>query len=317
MLIIDTGCTDPFFNLAAEEYLFREYDAGIFMVYINTASVIIGKHQNPSEEINIKCLRENDIPVIRRVSGGGTVYHDTGNINYTIINNHPAGKKIDFTGYTKTLLSFLEEHGVKAYRGEKNEIRTEGMKISGNAEHVFKSRVLHHGTLLYSANLEMMSDCLAQPEAVIKSRAVRSNRTSVSNLKERIKGVKDAEDLKDLLKEYVLRSEPGSEYYDLNNNEITRINRLKYDKFMTWEWNFAYGPEYTVSNVVRVNDLNVDVEIKVSRGIITDCSIRGTGDWTRLQSLLKGKRHRYEDIEQTLESLLLATDSDTVYGFLM
>ncbi|HCC71598.1 MAG TPA: hypothetical protein DEQ09_10680 [Bacteroidales bacterium] len=316
MLIVDTGTTDPWFNLAAEEYFFRESDSEVFMVYLNDRSVIIGKHQNPVEEANLKFLRENNIPLIRRISGGGAVYHDKGNLNYTYIRNSPDGKQLNFKEYTRLLISFFNKYDVKAYAGEKNEIRTAGFKISGNAEHVFKNRVLHHGTILFSADLEMMSKCLSVSNAVIESRSVKSNRTNVCNLEGEMKNVSNIRELKSGLIEYVSASNHFSELWSPGEKDIKRIDIIKKEKFSTWEWNFAYGPKFTFINKFLIGDEDAEVELKVSKGIIKECNFTGPPGWKKLESFLPGTRYRYEDIEEIMKENNLFTGAYLIYNFL-
>jgi len=317
MLIIDNSSTDPWFNLAAEEYLFREFKADIFMVYINARSVIIGKHQNPLGELNARFLEENNIPLIRRISGGGTVYHDEGNVNYTLIRNTEDGKQVNFSEYTEPVISFLKKEGVDAYRGEKNEIRRGEYKVSGNAEHVFKDRVLHHGTLLFSADLDLMSRCLQQPDAEISSRAVKSNRSSVANLEEYMKGINTVDDLARKLLDHTRTVFTGSKSYALSEEDVENINDLKQNKFMSWEWNYAWGPDYTFSKTFRIGKEEATVWLEVSKGIIRTCKFTGPPEWKKVESLLTGKRHSYDDIANLLNTGMPVADRDLIYNFIM
>ncbi len=317
MLIINNNIYDPWFNLAAEEYLFRNYTGNIFMLYINSRSVIIGKHQNPAEEVNARCLRENNIPLVRRISGGGAVYHDEGNLNYTYIRNTSDGKQIDFSACNMPIISFLQEQGVDAYSGEKNEIRIDGMKLSGNAEHVFKNRVLHHGTILFSANLELMSRCLERTAAVITSRAVQSNRTSVCNLQDRMPGIAGISELKEKLLDHISLTNPDSEPYKFNGSDIENIRKIKKEKFTTWEWNYAWGPEYTFSKKIIIRGNQSDIQMKVSKGIISECKFSGPAPWKKVEYLLLGARHNYDDIARVMKDNRLTSDSDLIYNFLM
>ncbi len=317
MLIIDNNIRDPWFNLAAEEYLFRSFTANIFMVYINSRSVIIGKHQNPAEEVNLKCIKENNIPLIRRISGGGTVYHDEGNLNYTYISNTADGKQIDFSKYTMTVISFLQNQGIDAYAGEKNEIRTGGLKISGNAEHVFKNRVLHHGTLLFSANLELMSRCLERGDAIITSRAVQSNPADVCNLKESIPGIKGIKEFKERLLDYISINNNEYESYIFNNADIENITKIKQEKFTSWEWNFAWGPDYTFSKKFNIEEDHSELIMKVSKGIINECKFVGPAHWKKVETILPGIRHNYDDIARVMRDNSLTSDIDLIYNFIM
>ncbi|MDT8401885.1 MAG: lipoate--protein ligase [Bacteroidales bacterium] len=317
MLIIDNNSTDPWFNLAAEEYLFRNFEADIFMVYINARSVIIGKHQNPLGEVNARFLEENNIPLIRRISGGGTVYHDEGNINYTLIRNTEDGKQANFSEYTLPVISFLKKEGVDAYRGDKNEIRTGDYKVSGNAEHVFKNRVLHHGTLLFSADLELMSRCLQQPDAEISSRGVKSNRSRVANLEGYMEGVNSTGHLGMKLIEHIKTVFPNSESYELSEEDDNNINDLKNNKFMSWEWNYAWGPDYTFAKTFRIGQEEATVRLEVSKGMIRICKFTGPFSWKKIESLLPGTRHSYDDIANLLTTKMTVEDRDLIYNFIM
>lgn len=317
MLIIDNKISDPWFNLAAEEYLFRNFTGDIFMVYVNARLVVIGKHQNPLEEVNPRCLREENIPLIRRISGGGAVYHDEGNLNYTYISNTPEGKEINFSAYTRPIISFLKTLGIDAYAGEKNEIRTGVFKISGNAEHVFKRRVLHHGTILFSADLELMSRCLEKTGALINSRAVQSNRDRVCNLEKRMSGIRDIGQLKTQLLHYMSLTSPNSESYILTGKDIKDIKKISEEKFRTWEWNYAWGPDYTFSKTFSIGEYQLDLKMEISKGIIRECKLSGPSSWKKLEYLLRGKRHNYDNIARVITGNGLTSDSDLIYNFLM
>ena len=182
MLCINLETNDPFFNLALEEHYFRTRTDDFFIVNINSPSIIIGKHQIANEEVNNRFVESRGVPVIRRISGGGTVYHDQGNINFAFISSGEPGAMVNFKKHTSPVTAFLNSLDVDARLEGKNDIRTGGLKISGNAEHVFKNRVLHHGTLLFNSTLTDLRDSLLMTEGRYTSRAVASNRTSVTNL---------------------------------------------------------------------------------------------------------------------------------------
>ena len=154
MLILDSPYTDPRYNIAAEEYLLKETGEDYAFFYINEPSIIIGKHQNAYAEVNLDYVRQNHIKVIRRISGGGTVWHDRGNLNFSFILKGEEGKQVNFRGYAQPVVDFLDELGVEASFGPRNEILVGDLKISGNAEHIHRKRVLHHGTLLFDSDLD-------------------------------------------------------------------------------------------------------------------------------------------------------------------
>ena len=153
---------------------------------INDPSVIIGKHQAAHREVNTKFVTENKIPVIRRISGGGTVFHDQGNLNFTFIRQSEEGKQVDFRKYTRPVIDFLVSLGIDAKFEGKNDIKVDGLKISGNAEHVHRNRVLHHGTLLFSSSIDMLRNSIRTDKSCYTTRAVGSNPSSVMNLSEKL-----------------------------------------------------------------------------------------------------------------------------------
>jgi lipoate-protein ligase A len=317
MLIIDLISYDPWFNLAAEEYFFSNTDEDIFIVYVNRPTVITGKHQNPAEEINPRCMWEKKIPLIRRISGGGTVYHDEGNLNYTYIKSIPDGKQVNFSEYTGEIIAFLGKHGLDARRGDRNEIRAGKLKISGNAEHVFKNRVLHHGTLLFSADLELMSGCLKKGTALIRSRAVQSNPAETGNLKGLLTGIRDVQELKTSLLDHIAGNNPPAVKHNLTGSEIRSINKLMEDRYMSWEWNYAYGPAYTFSNNFDIMGEPANIRMEISGGVIRSCQFSGPAPWSAVESLLPGTRHYYEDIARMLKENSLTADDDMIFNFLM
>ena len=160
MLCVNQTKTDPYFNIASEEYLLKNFDDEIIMLYINEPSVIVGKHQNTLAEINYTLAKQKGLSVIRRLSGGGSVFHDLGNLNFTFIKNGTPGKLVDFKGYTQPIVDALNEIGVNAEFGGHNSLLIGGKKFSGNAEHIYKNRVMHHGTILFSTNLENLAEVL-------------------------------------------------------------------------------------------------------------------------------------------------------------
>ena len=187
MICIKSDSNDPYFNLAAEEYLLKERKEDIYFQYINAPSVVIGKHQNALSEINLDYMNKNEILLARRISGGGAVYHDDGNLNYSFLTSEEAGDLIQFKKYTAPVIEILRLLGVEARLGKRNEILTDGGKISGTASHVYKNRTLHHGTLLFNSDLEKLAKCLYVDSSRIKDKAVKSVRSEVVNISDLLK----------------------------------------------------------------------------------------------------------------------------------
>jgi len=177
MIGILSRSRNVFFNLAVEEYLLKQKTDDVFMLWQSGISVVVGKHQNTYAEINHAYIREHQIPVVRRLSGGGAVFHGPGNLNFTFIQNGEPGKMVNFRKFVTPVIEYLKTLGLSAEIGTQNEILIGGVKISGNAEHIFKKRVLHHGTLLFNVDLSMLKEAIkVVPERYI-GKAVQSNRS--------------------------------------------------------------------------------------------------------------------------------------------
>ncbi len=204
MFCINLQTTDPFFNLAVDEYLLRNSKEDYLILGVNSPSVIIGKHQVAHREADTKFVSENGIPVISRISGGGTVYHDPGNLNFSFISQSTAGRQVDFRNTYLPVTEFLASAGVMADFEGKSDLKVNGLKISGNAEHVYRERVLHHGTLLFNTRLDVLKGSLRDDTSRYSTRAVDSNPSSVMNLKDVMNQIKDIEVLKSRMLTYFI-----------------------------------------------------------------------------------------------------------------
>ena len=184
MILIHRTDTDPYFNIAAEEYVLKHIDEDVFMLWTNTPSVIVGKHQVTVAEANITYTHRHNIPVIRRISGGGTVYHDEGNLNYSLVVRGEKGKLVDYHKYSSTIINALQRQGLNASLEGKSNLVVDGLKFSGNAEHVYRDRVLHHGTILFDSDLEQLRKCIRPLHDHYNDRSVRSKDSRIINLRE-------------------------------------------------------------------------------------------------------------------------------------
>jgi lipoate-protein ligase A len=296
MILIDTLTTDPGLNLSAEEYFFRQSGEDITLLYINDPSVIVGKHQNPFEEINYQYVTEKGIPVIRRLSGGGTVYHDHGNLNFTFIVNSDYGKQVSFNRFIEPVTEYLKGFGVGTEVGEKHEVRTGGLKFSGNAAHIFRNRSLHHGTLLFSSQLDDLREALSRGEASFDSRSVPSNRTSVVNLGNQMPGIGNTFKLKESLGSFLLDYFPGATSRSIDDSEMEAVIQLADEKYRSRKWNLGYGPSFLLRNSMVAEGKEWIVNIKVEKGIITECRVEGSADNGILTKALMGREYCWEEV---------------------
>jgi len=254
------------------------------------------------------------IPVIRRISGGGAVYHDHGNLNFTFIRNSEQGKQVDFAFYTKPVIGFLASVGIEAVFGGKNDITVNGLKVSGNAENVFRERVLHHGTLLFDASVENMRSSLKPSNGNYSSRGVESNRTSVQNLKGMGKMPRSIEDLSMMMIDYFRNNFSALYDFALTDTELQDIRSAAETKYKVWEWNFGYGPPYTFTSRFVASGKNCSCRFVVKDGIIWESEITGTDCMVAAGKKLIGCRHMYDDIARLLRYENISVTEEEIYN---
>ncbi|MFZ5940101.1 MAG: lipoate--protein ligase [Bacteroidota bacterium] len=297
--------TDPYFNLAAEEYLLKATTDEYFMLWQNEPSIIVGKHQNTLAEINLEVVRERGFKVARRISGGGTVFHDLGNLNFTFITGGEDGDLVNFRKYTLPIVSFLRSLGVEAELSGRNDLLIDGRKFSGNASHVYNKRVLHHGTILFSSVMEDLADALKVNPLKFTDKAVKSVRSRVTNIREHLKREMDVTEFRDRLMSHVIAETGGGELYRYTEEDLREIGKRREEKFSTWDWNFGYSPKYRFEKGIRTAGGIVEVQLNVEKGMIQEISIHGdffnTGEVEELEALLRGTVHDPEAIGKRLE----------------
>jgi lipoate-protein ligase A len=309
MLLLQQTSTNPYFNIAAEEYLLKNFSDDIFTLYINEPSIIVGKHQNTLAEINQEFVRSQSIKVVRRLSGGGTVYHDLGNLNYSFIANGSEGKLVDFKKFTQPIVDVLLHLGIDAQLGGKNDIRIGERKISGNAEHIYKNRVLHHGTLLFSSELDNLNESIRVNPSTYTDKSVKSIRSNVANISDYLKDKITINEFAALVVNQIKQTIPNCSSYNLTKNDNSAINRLIDTKYSTWEWNFGYSPTYELVRQISQEDHVLKVRIHVEKGIITEIKFgvgsSGESNLLDLEQMLTGCRHNLELLTGILRSVNL------------
>lgn len=278
MITIINKSKDPRFNLALEEYVLKylPIKEDIVMLWQNEPSIIIGRNQNTIEEINASFVKKHNINVVRRISGGGAVYHDLGNLNFTFVTDSTKDNLNNFRKFTQPVIDALRVLGVPAEFAGRNDIVVEGKKISGNAQSFWKGRMFHHGTILFDANLEVVQEALNVKIDKIESKGIKSVRSRVTNILPYLKEKMTVEQFEQHLLKFLLGTDDiESMVYCLTNEDLEKINQLKKEKYDTWKWNYGESPEFTVVKEKRYQGGKVSFKLNVIDGIIKDIRIYG------------------------------------------
>ncbi len=294
MIIIKNNSVDPYFNLAAEQYLIDNCDEDVFMLWRNDRTVVIGNNQNAYAEVDREYADTHGITVSRRLTGGGAVFHDLGNVNFSFIIPSD-GKGIDFKKYTAPIIESLKKMGLCAELSGRNDILIDGKKVSGNAQCVRNGKVLHHGTLLYCADLSKVSGVLRVDPAKLQSKGIKSVKSRVANIKDLMDTDMDVLQFMSVIESNFEGTKRG-----FTDTELQEITKLRCEKFATWEWIWGRSKEYTLTAKERFSYGSVEANINTDRGIIKEVSLTGdffgVGDISELTDSLTGIRYEYADI---------------------
>lgn len=305
MLCIYNKSTEPYFNMATEEYLFKNKKDNIFMLWRNNNAIIVGKHQNTLSEINIDYVKEKEIKVVRRLSGGGAVYHDLGNLNFTFITNAEGPNIVDFKGYTQPIIDILQKLGVEAKFEGRNDITIDGKKFSGNAVHVVRNRVMHHGTILFSSVLEKVQDALKVNPLKYKDKAVKSVRSRVTNVNEYLKEPIEIDNFIEMVMEHITEMYPESQSYELSEDDKKSIQVLADNKYSTWDWNYGYQAKYNFSKLIKTEGGSIEIHMDVIDGMILKIKIFGDffskNDVEDIEKVLMGVKHEENSIKEAIK----------------
>ncbi len=310
MLCIKHHSTDPYFNIATDEYIFKHLEEDCFMLWQNDNAIIVGKHQNTLAEVNLDYVKEKSIKVVRRLSGGGAVYHDMGNLNFTFTRTgDDESEMVDFKRYTQPIIEVLQNMGVNAEFSGRNDIVIDGKKFSGNAEHVFKNKVMHHGTLLFSSNMPDISGALKVNPLKYKDRAVKSIPKRVTNIQDHLKEKISVEEFANRVMDHIVATFDDCKPYEFSQDDLDKIQALKEEKYQTWDWNFGYSPTYDFKQGVKTDGGLIEMNMNVKKGIIQDVKIHGdffhVRDIAQIEEALENIPHEETKIREKLSQFNL------------
>jgi lipoate---protein ligase len=310
MLFIDNeNITDPRVNLAIEEFALKHLDINetYLLFYINEPSIIIGKNQNTVEEINAEYVRDQGIHVVRRLSGGGAVYHDLGNLNFSFITKDDGNSFHDFKKFTDPVVKALKKLGVNAELSGRNDILAEGKKISGNAQFSTKGRMFSHGTLLFDSEIENVVSALKVRMDKIESKGIKSIRSRVTNIREHLNEDMTMEEFKEILLTYLFEEFDSIPKYELTESDWAEIRKITRERYANWDWNYGKSPKFNVELSNRFAAGSIDIRLHIVKGIIQESKIFGdffgVGDVSDIENKLNGVRYDREEIEKVLEDI--------------
>lgn len=318
--VMKTNSTDIAYNLSLEEYLFEHEKTGTYLLlWKNQQSIIVGKYQNVYEEVNIPAIEQAQIPVVRRNTGGGTVFHDLGNLNYSYITDYDPGSFAGYDRFIGPLIKTLNRLGVPAEKKKHSDIVVCGKKISGSAQTVKKGRILHHGTLLFDADLLGLRKFLQPTDGHIESKAVKSVRSSVTNIKDYFtdKGM-TLQRLEDELTEGLAEG-ARIEELALEKAAEEAVKKAAEEKYSSWDWNFGKSPDFTFCKESRESKYPVRVQLLIRKGYIAECQIRLKSSEEEkaelIEERLQNLPYRYEVLKQVLK-LLAGSESEKLLYYL-
>lgn len=310
MKFIDNkGITNPMINLAMEEYVLKHIpsDDSYFLFYINSPSIIIGKNQNTLEEINKSYIDAKDIKVVRRLSGGGAVYHDLGNLNFSFITADDGNSFHNFKKFTQPIVDALNKMGVPAELSGRNDIQVGERKISGNAQFSQKGRMFSHGTLMLDSDINEVVNALKVGDAKIASKGIKSIRSRVANINEFLSSPLPMEEFKETILKAIFQEQGQIDEYHLTQSDWDIIHEISKEKYQKWEWNYGASPNFNIIKSKRFPSGTVEVRLDVHQGSINQASIYGDffglGEIQDVEHALLNSPYHREGIENALKDI--------------
>ncbi|NKI20110.1 lipoate--protein ligase [Paenibacillus dendritiformis] len=312
MKFIDNqGITDPRVNLAIEEFVLKHLpleEDSYLLFYINEPSIIIGKNQNTIEEINSDYVKANNIHVVRRLSGGGAVYHDTGNLNFSFITKDDGQSFHNFRKFTQPVIDTLRSLGVNADLTGRNDIQVGEQKISGNAQFSTRGRMFSHGTLLFNSEMEHVASALKVKPIKIESKGTKSIRSRVANISEFLAEPMSIGEFRNAILRHIFGMEPDQvPQYKLTEQDWETIHRISRERYQNWDWNHGSSPKFNVEHSKKFPAGIVDVRMDVEDGLIQRMKIYGdffgVGEVSDIEARLQGVRYEEQAVREALADM--------------
>lgn len=311
MYFVDNkGITDPRINLAIEEYLLKNMDVEkdpFLLFYINEPSIIIGKNQNTAEEINTDYVDSNGIHVVRRLSGGGAVYHDHGNLNYSFITVDDGESFRNFRKFTEPVVRALNSLGVNAELSGRNDLMAEGRKVSGNAQFSTRGRMYSHGTLLFDTDVDEVVSALKVSKEKIESKGIKSIRSRVANISEFLEQPMTITEFRSAILHSVFEGEENVKYWELTEEDWAGIHEISRERYGNWDWNYGKSPKFNVKHSHRFPVGGIDVRLQVENGLVEDAKIFGdffgVGDVSEVEKAITGVKYERNALDEAISDI--------------
>ena len=315
MYFVDNkGITDPRINLAIEEYLLNTMDVEkdpFLLFYINEPSIIIGKNQNTAEEINTDYVDSNGIHVVRRLSGGGAVYHDLGNLNYSFITVDDGNSFRNFRKFTEPVVKALQSLGVNAELSGRNDLMAEGRKISGNAQFSTRGRMFSHGTLMFDTEVDAVVSALKVSKEKIESKGIKSIRSRVANISEFLKEPMSVTEFRAAILHSLFEGQDNVKHWELTDEDWDNIHALSKKRYGNWDWNYGKSPKFNVKHSHRFPVGGIDVRLQVEAGLIKEVTIYGdffgVGDVAEIEGAITGVKYERASLDEAISGFDIPT----------